>query len=170
MKHLVLLGAITGAHGIRGDVKLRSYTADPQAIARYGPLEARDGRRFEIMRLKPAKDGLIATLRGIADRDQAEALRGLELLVPRAALPEAAKEEVYLHDLVGLPVVAADGRELGEVVGIENYGAGDLLDIRPADGKDTVLIPFAEPFVTEADGTRIVVDVPDGYLDREDKR
>lgn len=170
MRDLVLLGAILGAHGIRGEVKLRSFTAKPEAIADYGPLQTRDGRRFEIARVKPAKDGLIAALKGIADRNQAEALRGLELYVPRAALLEQAEDEVYMHDLVGLTVVATDGTELGRVIGVENYGAGDLLDVRIDGRKDTVLIPFAEPYVVEADGGHIVVDLPVGYLETEDKR
>lgn len=165
MRHLVLLGAVLGAHGIRGEVKLRSFTADPAAIANYGPLRTKDGRRLEIAKLKPARDGFIAAFKGITDRDQAEALRGLELYVPRAALPAQAQDEVYVHDLIGLPVVAADGTELGQVIGVENYGAGDLLDVRVVDRKDTVLIPFSEPYVTEADSKRIVVELPAGYLD-----
>ena len=169
MRDLVLLGAIAGAHGIRGEVKLKSFTAEPEAIASYGPLVTRDGRSFEITRLRPAKDGFIASLRGVADRNQAEALRGIELLIPRDRLPAASEEEIYVHDLIGLSVVSKDGAELGEVISVENYGAGDLLDVKIAGRKDTALIPFTDDFVMEA-GERIVVDLPDGYLDMEDTR
>jgi len=169
-RDMVLVGAITGAHGIRGEVKLRSFTADPEAIASYTPLETAKGAKIEIARLRPQKDGFIAVLKGVTDRNAAEALRGTELFVPRARLPEPDDGEVYIHDLIGLAVHLADGARLGEVVDVADYGAGDLIDVRREDGKGTVLIPFASQYVLEADDKKIVVDLPDGYLETEEAR
>ena len=164
-RDMVLIGRITGAHGIRGEVKLRSFTADPAAIASYSPLETAKGAMIEVVKIRPQKDGFIAVLKGVSDRNASEALRGTELFVPRQRLPAPEENEVYVHDLIGRPVVLADGKPLGEVVGIENYGASDLIDVRIAGRKDTVLIPFAAGFVLVADGEKVVVDLPEGYLD-----
>jgi 16S rRNA processing protein RimM len=161
-KDMVLVGAITGAHGIRGEVKLRSFTADPADIAGYSPLETAKGAKIEIAKIRPQK--------GVTDRNAAEALRGTELFVPRARLPEPEEDEVYVHDLVGLPVHLADGTRLGDVVDVADYGAGDLIDVKIDGRKDTVLIPFASQYVLEADGGKVVVDLPEGYLDVEEKR
>ncbi len=164
-RDMVLLGLITGAHGIRGEVKLRSFTEDPEAIAGYSPLETASGRRIEIGKLRPQKDGFIAVLKGVMDRNAAEALKGTELFVPRERLPEPDENEVYVHDLIGVPVHLADGSILGEIVDVANYGAGDLIDVRIEGRQDTVLIPFADAYVVEADGEKVVVDLPEGYLD-----
>jgi 16S rRNA processing protein RimM len=166
----VLVGAITGAHGIRGEVKLRSFTEDPAAIASYSPLETAKGAKIEIVKVRPRKDGLIAILKGVADRNAAEALRGTELFVPRERLPEPEDDEVYVHDLIGLPVHLADGSLLGEIVDVADYGAGDLIDVKVEGRKDTVLIPFAGQYVLETAEDRIVVDLPEGFLDVEEKR
>jgi 16S rRNA processing protein RimM len=164
---MVLLGAITGAQGIRGEVKIRSFTADPAAIASYSPLETAAGRKIEIAKVRPNKEGVIAILKGVTDRNAAEALRGTELFVPRERLPEPEEDEVYVHDLIGLPVFLADGSRLGEIVDVADYGAGDLIDVKVEGRKDTVLIPFASQYVLEADGSKVVVDLPEGYLDAE---
>ena len=169
-RDMVLVGAITGAHGIRGEVKLRSFTADPSAIASYSPLETATGAKIEIARLRPQKDGFIAILKGVSDRNAAEALKGTELFVPRERLPEPEDDEVYVHDLIGLAVHLADGTRLGEVVDVADYGAGDLIDVRLDGRRDTVLIPFASQYVLEADETKIVVDLPEGYLETEEAR
>ncbi len=169
-RDMVLVGAITGAHGIRGEVKLRSFTADPAAVATYSPLETAKGARVEIARLRPQKEGFIAILKGVTDRNAAEALRGTELFVPRGRLPEPEADEVYVHDLIGLRVHLADGSYLGEVVDVADYGAGDLIDVRVEGRRDTVLIPFADQYVLEADGEKLVVDLPEGYLEVEEKR
>ena len=166
-KEKVLVGLITGAHGIKGEVKVRSFTADPEAIAHYSPLETAAGNRITVVKLRAQKDGFIASLKGVSDRNAAEALRGTELFVPRARLPEAAGGEVYIHDLIGSPVMLKDGAKLGEIVGIENYGAGDLMEVRIEGRKDTVLIPFASSYVLEADAEKLVVDLPEGFLDEE---
>ena len=164
-RDMVLIGRITGAHGIRGEVKLRSFTADPAAIITYSPLETAKGVMIDVVRMRARKDGFIAGLKGVSDRNAAEALMGTELFVPRQRLPEPDPGEVYVHDLVGLTVLLADGTTLGEVAGIENYGASDLIDVRIAGRKNTVLIPFAAGFVLVADGEKVVVDLPEGYLD-----
>jgi 16S rRNA processing protein RimM len=169
-RDMVLVGAITGAHGIRGEVKLRSFTAEPEAIAAYSPLETAKGGRVEIVRLRPQKDGFIAVLKGVADRNAAEALRGTELFVPRERLPVPGEGEVYVHDLLGLPVHLADGTRLGEIVDVADYGAGELIDVRLDGREDTVLIPFADQYVLEADGEKVVVDLPGGFLEAEERR
>lgn len=169
-RDMVLVGAITGAHGIRGEVKLRSFTADPAALAAYSPLETAKGARIEVQRMRPQKDGFIAILKGVTDRNAAEALKGTELFVPRERLPEPEEDEVYVHDLIGLPVHLADGSLLGEIVDVADYGAGDLIDVRVEGRKDTVLIPFADQYVLEADGKKVVVDLPEGFLEVEEKR
>ena len=163
---LVLIGRITGAHGIKGEVKLQSFTADPEAIARYGPLRTDGGATIEIERLRPQKQGFIASLKGIGDRNRAEALAGTGLFVDRASLPAPNEDESYIHDLVGLDAVTPDGANFGKVVDVVNYGAGDLLDIARAAGAN-ILVPFSSAFVPEVDvaGGRLTIDLPDGYLE-----
>ncbi|MFN0192085.1 MAG: ribosome maturation factor RimM [Aestuariivirga sp.] len=162
---LILLGVITGAHGIRGEVKLKSFTADPAAIASYGPLQTKSGETLEIARLKPQKDHFIAALKGVTDRSLAEALRGTELFIPRENLPPTDESELYIADLIGKPVVLADGKPLGTITSIENYGAGDLLNVGIEGREDTVLIPLTDDFVSAIEEGRIVVNLPEDYLD-----
>jgi 16S rRNA processing protein RimM len=161
----VLVGVIVGAHGIRGEVKLKSFTADPQAIAAYSPLTTADGRALAIKKLRAQKDGFIAIFDGVTDRNAAEALKGAELFVARDRLPAPAEGEVYLHDLIGRAVQLKDGTPLGEVVGLENYGASDLVAVKIPGRKDTVLIPFADHFVVSVDDGVLRVDLPEDYLD-----
>jgi 16S rRNA processing protein RimM len=166
----VLVGVITGAHGIRGEVKLKSFTADPAAIATYSPLETAKGAKIEIVKIRAQTDGFLAILKGVTDRNAAEALRGTELFVARTRLPEPEDDEVYVHDLIGLAVHLADGSLLGEIVDVADYGAGDLIDVKLEGRKDTVLIPFADQYVLETAEDRIVVDLPEGFLDVEEMR
>ncbi|MFL5258120.1 MAG: ribosome maturation factor RimM [Hyphomicrobiales bacterium] len=163
----VLVGAITGAHGIRGEVKLRSFTQELTAIARYGVLATASGKTIRVIAVKPDKGGLVARLSGVADRSQAEALKGEQLFVPRNRLPEVRPGEAYVHDLIGSAVRLKDGTLVGEVAGVSNYGAGDLIEIRFAGRKETVLVPFADPFVPEIDPEQrtVTVDLPEEYLD-----
>jgi 16S rRNA processing protein RimM len=163
----VLAGVITGAHGIKGEVKLRSFTADPKAIAAYGPLIAATGERFEIESLKPRKDGFIATLKGVGDRNKAETLKGVELFVSRLQLPEPERDEVYVHDLIGVRVVERNGATFGTIVAVPNFGAGDLIEIRRDAAAETVLVPFAHDYVPAIDLARreIVIDLPESYLE-----
>ena len=140
----VCLGQIGAAHGVRGEVRLRSFTAEPAAIANYGPLEAEDGRVFEIETLRPAKSPdqhhFVARLAGIADRSAAERLANIKLYVPRERLPAPEEPDEFYHaDLIGLAVVDSAGQRLGSVVGIHNFGAGDLIEVRRAERRtDTV--------------------------------
>ena len=125
----VLVGVIVGAHGIKGEVKLKSFTSEPMSIGRYGPLQSSSGQKFEITKLKAAKDDFIASLKGVGDRNEAEALKGAELFVARQKLPKLKTNETYAHDLMGLDVVLENGSKLGKLVGMPNYGAGDLLEV-----------------------------------------
>jgi 16S rRNA processing protein RimM len=162
----VCVGRIGAAHGTRGEVKLWSFTADPMAIKDYGALATEDGTRtFTIETLRPGKNFLVAHLAGITDRTAAEKLCNLDLYIARDRLPQPADADEFYHaDLIGLAAVGADGRALGTVVAIHNFGACDLIEVRPAQGGDTVMLPFTEAIVPVVDvaGGRIVVDPPEG--------
>jgi 16S rRNA processing protein RimM len=163
----VCLGQIGAAHGVRGEVRLRSFTSDPAAIADYGPLETEDGRVFEIETLRPAKDHFVARLSGICDRDAASALTNAKLYVPRERLPETVEPDEFYHaDLVGLAVIDRAGNRLGTVVGIHNFGAGDLIEVRTETGGNTQLVPFDTTHVPAVDvaAGKIVVDPPQGLF------
>jgi 16S rRNA processing protein RimM len=166
---MVLVGTIAGAHGIKGEVRLRSFVAEPSAIASYGPFVTATGEAIEIVRLKPQKGGFIASLKGVTDRNRAEALKGRELFAPRGRLPEVKAGEVYVHDLIGLTVRLKDESVLGKVVAVPNYGAGDLLEVEIVNRPETVLIPFADGYVPKVDVAHgvIVADLPEGYLDED---
>ena len=162
MAERVIVARIGAAHGVRGEVKLWPFTEDPLSVKEYGPLETEDGgRRFEIETLRTAKDHLVVRLRGVADRNDAERLTNTWLYVPRERLPATeADDEFYHADLIGLAVVDVDGNALGSVAAIHNFGAGDLVEVKPAQGAATVLLPFTEAAVPVVDisGRRIVVD------------
>jgi 16S rRNA processing protein RimM len=168
----VLLGRIGAAHGVRGDVLVESYTAEPQDIAAYGPLETEDGtRRFELKVVRPTAKGVVARIAGIADRNAAEALRGIALYVERGRLPASADGEFYHADLVGLRAEDGEGRTIGTIVAVVNYGAGDLLEVRLEGQRKTELVPFANAFVptVDIDGGRVVVLLPLSDKDDEDE-
>jgi len=139
-----------------------SYTADPQSVATYGPLETEDGAaRFEIEAMRPAKDHLVARLKGVNDRNAAERLTNTKLYVPRERLPATETDDEFYHaDLIGLAVVDAEGNALGSIAAVHNFGAGDLIEVKPTQGAMTVLLPFTETVVPVVDiaGQRIVVD------------
>lgn len=159
----ILLGKICGAHGVRGDVLVQSYTARPEDIAGYGPFTDESGTRtFTLAVVRTTAKGVIAHLEGVDDRTAAEALEGTGLYIARVQLPETAAEEFYLADLVGLRAVTPEGAAIGEVIGVQNYGAGDILEIRLPDNGSTQLIPFTTAFVPSVDvaGGRIVVVRP----------
>ncbi len=166
------LGAIAGAHGVRGDVRLKTFTEDPLDIAAYGPLSSEDGkRRFEIAKLREAKDHVVATVAGIATREEALALKGTRLYVDRDRLPEPEDEDTWYHaDLIGLEARLEDGSALGVIKAVQDYGAGDLLEIELTAGGTPVLIPFTSETVPTVDisaGTVTVVP-PEGLLDQEE--
>jgi 16S rRNA processing protein RimM len=159
----VCVAEIGAAHGIAGEVRLRAFTEDPLAVTQFGPLQAEDGREVAITALRPGKDCLIARLGGITDRTGAERLRNVKLYVARDKLPAIEEPETFYHaDLVGLAAVGSDGAALGRVVAVQNFGAGDLLEIAPAAGGPTLLLPFTDavvPLVDVANG-RVVVNPP----------
>ena len=160
----ICLGAIAGAHGVRGLVKIKSFTQKPADLTAYGPLGDETGnRRFEIAVTGQAKGLLVARIAGIADRDAAQALRGVRLYVARAALPEPEDaEEFYQADLIGLAAEDPQGRPLGKIASVENYGAGDYIEIARPEG-EPLLIPFnkaAVPLI-DLEGGRVVVDPPE---------
>jgi 16S rRNA processing protein RimM len=160
----ICVAQIGGAHGIRGEVKLKSFTADPLAVKDYGVLESEDGAAsFAIEALRPAKGYLVARLRGVRDRNAAEQLTNLRLFVPRERLPPPASDEFYHADLIGLAAVTAEGTEVGTVVAVHNFGAGDILELRPPAGGTTIMLPFTDAFVPRIDiaGGRIVVEPPE---------
>ena len=164
----VCMGVVGAPHGVRGAVRIKSFTDAPEAVADYGALADESGaRQFKLRIVGSAKgDGMvIAILSGIADRDQAEALRGLRLYAPRAALPATAEDEFYHADLVGLAVTLEEGVELGTIIAVHDFGAGDVIEIERAEGQ-RVLVPFTRAAVPVVDiaGGRVVIDPPDGLF------
>jgi 16S rRNA processing protein RimM len=163
----VCVGVIAGAHGARGAVRVKSFTAAPEDVARYGPLEDESGERHLSLRLiGNAKGVVIARIAGIADRDRAEAMRGLRLYLPRAALPPAADDEYYHADLIGLTAALADGTALGCVRAVYDFGAGDTLEIERPE-RPPALVPFTRAIVPVVDlaGGRIVIEPPPGLIE-----
>jgi 16S rRNA processing protein RimM len=169
-KMRVCLGIVGTPHGVRGAVRIKSFTADPVAIGGYGALEDESGaRQFTLKVVGAAKgDGMvIAKLSGIADRDRAEALRGLRLYASRAVLPATDDENEFYHaDLVGLAALLEDGTRLGAVIAVHDFGAGDMLEIE-RDAGQPVLVPFTRAAVPVIDlaGGRVVLDPPAGLID-----
>lgn len=160
---LILLGEIGPAHGIRGEVLVRSYTSDPADIAAYGPLTDRSRRQsFALTVVRVTAKGVVVRVAGANDRTAVEALRGTELYVSRSRLPEPSPGEFYHEDLIGLAAIGTDGGKLGTVVAVQNYGAGDLIEIQPPHSRDTELIPFTSACVPDVDfaGRRITVVPP----------
>jgi 16S rRNA processing protein RimM len=167
MSEQVCVGAIAGAFGVRGEVRLKSFTADAAAIADYAPLMSEDGSRsFEVTVTRAIKNGLAARLTGISTKEEAEALKGLQLFVPRDRFPELEDDEFYYTDLVNLAVRDTGGTVLGRVKSVQNHGATDLLEIYGPGLKTTVLLPFTKQAVPTVDiaGGRIIVDPPEGLF------
>lgn len=163
----ICVGAIMGAFGTRGEVRLKSFCAEPADIGTYGTLVSEDGSRsFEVTIDRPVKGGFAARIKGVRYRDEAEALRGTRLFVARAALPSLPDDEFYHSDLIGLTVVDTGGAEIGRVKAVQDYGAGDILEIQRRGGKD-VLLPFTAEVVPTVDlaAGRLVVDLPEGALE-----
>jgi 16S rRNA processing protein RimM len=157
----ICVARIGAAHGTTGEVRLWSFTADPKAVARYGALTTADGRTIEIASLRAGKEFLIARVTGVTDRNGAERLRNLDLFIPRDRLPPPAPDEYYHADLIGLAAQDRDGKALGTVIAVHNFGAGDLIEVAPARG-ETLLLPFTAEVAPEVDitGGRIVIDPP----------
>lgn len=155
----LLMGRIGAAHGIKGEVRIQSFTEDPLALASYGPLSTnKPGLTIKILAARTTTNVLVARLEGVNDRNAAEKLNGVELYVDRALLPDTEDDDDFYHaDLIGLKARLADGSEIGEVMAVPNFGAGDLLEIRDPRSGDTYLYPFSKAVVPE-------VRVADGYL------
>src|SRR5215831_9320845 len=162
MPSQICVARIGAAHGVRGAVKLWTFTEDPLAVTRYGPLSTKDGaRQFEVAQAREARDHLVATFKGVTTRDDAERLNGLELYVARDRLPATDEDEYYHADLIGLVAVTAANEPLGEVIAIHNFGAGDIIEIAPGSG-GTMLLPFSNAVVPTVDlaAGRVVIALP----------
>jgi 16S rRNA processing protein RimM len=158
----ICIARIGAAHGVRGAVKLWTFTEDPLAVKAYGPLVTKDGaRQFEVTHAREAKGHLVATLKGITTRDQAERLNGIELYIARDRLPATSEDEYYHADLIGLAAVTPADEPLGRVIAIHNFGAGDIIEIAPPHGA-TMLLPFTNAVVPSIDlaGGRVVIELP----------
>ena len=158
----ICVARIGAAHGVRGAVRLWTFTEDPLAVKDYGPLTTKDGaRQFEVTHARQAKDHLVATLKGVATREDAERLNGLELYIPRDRLPKTDDDEYYHADLIGLAAVTTADQPLGKVIAIHNFGAGNIIEIAPPQGA-TMLLPFTNAVVPSVDlaGGRVVIELP----------
>jgi len=161
---LVLMGVFGAPHGVKGEIRVKSYAGAPEAIGAYGPLTNSSRKRiFAFERLRPLKDDmLVAKLEGVTTREAAEALNGVQIFARRGQLPPPAPDEFYWADLVGLEVWSRDGQRLGRVAGLSNYGAGDILEIAPEDGGEPLLLPFTKTVVPEIDfaARRVCIEPP----------
>jgi len=162
-KH-ICVGSIAGAFGVRGDVRLKSYCAQPEAIAAYAPLFTEDGARsFTVRLIGSVPNGFTARLGGIETREEAEALKGTRLFTDRSKLPQTDDEEYYHVDLIGLDVLDAGGIKIGKIAAVLNHGANDILEVKGPGLKDSLLLPFTMAVVPTVDiaGGRIIVDLPE---------
>lgn len=168
----ILVGQFGAPHGVRGELRLKSFTADPMAIAAFPRLTDESGTRaFKLLSARLVKDDmLVVRVEGIADRTAAEKLVNLPLSVAREDLPPAEEEEFYHADLIGLTAETRDGARLGRIAAVLNYGAGDILDVRPESG-DSLLLPFTKAVVPVVDvaGGRVIVEPPAEVIAREDE-
>ncbi|NKX43308.1 ribosome maturation factor RimM [Roseicyclus persicicus] len=168
MADRVCVGAIAGAFGVRGEVRLKSFCAEPADIASYGPLTTEDGARsFEVTLTRPVTSGFAARLSGVPTKEAADALRGTRLYAPREALPGLPDDEFYHADLLGLTALDTGGKTLGKVAAVLNHGAGDILELRGPGLKGSVLVPFTRAVVPTVDlaSGRVIIDPPEGLLD-----
>lgn len=163
----ICVGAVAGAFGVHGELRLKSFCVPPEAIAGYGPLWTEDGRSFTVTLTRPVAGGLGARLSGIATKEAADALRGLRLHADRAALPSLPEDEFYHADLIGLAVQDPGGAVLGRVKAVLNHGAGDLLEVARPGGGEAVLVPFTRAVVPTVDLAAgcVVVDPPAGLFE-----
>jgi 16S rRNA processing protein RimM len=158
----VLLGVVAAAHGIRGLVRIKSFTEDPMAVAAYGPLSDKSGtKEYRVEALRAVRGAVLARIDGVADRTAAEALRGVQLYVERAQLPATGEREWYEVDLIGLAAIGTDGRDWGKVIAFHNFGAGSMIEVSGG-----LMLPFTDDAVPEVDlaGGKVVVDPPAGLL------
>ena len=166
--NLVLMAEVVGVHGIKGWVKLKIFSADPEGLADFAPFYDATGQRtFELLAVQPHGNTYLAVIDGVAARNAAEALRGAKLYLPRENLPDIDEDDTFYHvDLIGLAAQWPDGRPMGKVVNVANFGAGDLLEIRPTRGA-SFYVPFTNEVVPDVDMTKkiVTIDPPPGLLD-----
>jgi 16S rRNA processing protein RimM len=171
-KPLLCVGEISSPHGVRGEVKIKSFTADPASLGQYGPLCSEDGAVEYALRVRSVVNNmLIAAIKGVSDRGAAQKLRGTKLFVARAKLPKAGKGRFYVEDLKGLSAVDGKGKEVAVVKDVLNFGAGDLLVIENEAGREWIL-PFKPPFAgkPDVDKGEVKVEIPEGYPFSETKK
>jgi 16S rRNA processing protein RimM len=160
----ICVAQIGGAHGVSGEVKLKTFTVDPMAVKHYAPLENEEGTvSFAIETLRQGKGHLVARLRGVTDRDAAERLAHTKLFVPRERLPPPAADEFYHADLIGAAAVTRDGNQIGTVLAVHDFGAGDIIELRLNPSGATAMLPLTETFVPHVDVAtrRIIVVLPE---------
>lgn len=166
-KDRVLLGIVAAPHGVRGLVRIKSFTEDPMSVAAYGPLSDETGKKaYRVEALSATRDAVLARIEGVANRTAAEALRGLRLYVERSALPDAGERQWYEADLVGLAAVGRDGRDWGKVTAFHDFGAGPTMEVSGGPSNGSVMLPFTDEAVPEIDveGGKVVIDPPAGLL------
>lgn len=169
--HMVVLGVGGAPHGIKGELRIKTFTEDPLAIAGYGPLTGSDGRSYEIASVRPSKNVVVARIKGIDSREAAEALNGVEFAVPRSALGEEAPdgEEFFHADLIGLAAVDTAGGRYGRVTAVHDFGGGDMLELA-ISARKSAMIPFSKaavPSIDVAAGTITVDPVAAGLVDED---
>jgi 16S rRNA processing protein RimM len=145
----VCVGHIAGAHGIRGEVLIKSYTGVPLDIAAYGPLETQTGDTLTIRKCRESSKGIVATIAGVTNRNAAEALKGTRLHVARDALPQTGEDEWYIADLIGLAAFDETGAKIGTILTVHDFGAGELLELDLIDRKQSLLVPFTREIVPD---------------------
>ena len=167
MSDLICVAAIAGAFGVQGEVRLKSFTSEATAVADYEPLCTEDGTmQYYLQILRPIKNGLAVQLSGVGSKEQADALRGVKLFVPRDRLPELPDNEFYHSDLIGLAVLNTGGLELGRIKSVQNHASTDLLEVQLCATSDTVLLPFTRTLVPTVDliARRVITDPPNGMF------
>jgi len=168
MTDKICVGAIGGAYGVKGEIRLKSFTAEPTAVADYGPLSTESGEQtFSITLTRPIKNGFSARIAGVKTKEQADALKGVKLYADRDKLPDLPDDEYYYSDLIGVEVFDTGGVSLGRVKAVLNHGASDLLEIHGPNLKNTALLPFTLEVVPTVDlnAGKIIADPPEGLLD-----
>ena len=163
----VCVGRIAGAHGVQGLIRINSYTEDPMDVAAYGPVTDENGERmFELQVKRMTKTQVVARIKGVMDRNAAEALQGLRIYILREVMPPTEDDEFYCEDLVGLSAETVDGKSLGNVLSLQEFGAGEMLEIGRRRG-GTMLVPFTKDIVPRVDleAKRVVIDPPPGLLE-----
>ena len=167
MAELICVGAIAGAFGVKGEVRLKSFTSIPEAIADYAPLLTEEGeKKFDVVITGEIKNGLSARMSGVVSKEEADKLKGTRLFVPRERLPELLEDEYYHTDLIGLIVQNLEGSNIGRITSVLNHGASDLLEIENKRENRSVLVPFTREIVPKVDikNSLVVIDPPKGLF------